>query len=162
MGTKSLTAVKLNNDYKVAEYGQFDGYPEVNGVKILHFLKNTMDENAFKNKLNILKKAKTKNDIQSVNKQQKNIDGAKVLNYIQNKQVDLIIDSIEFAKDDLFCEWAYLIDFDKNTFEIYANNEIQDFDFLPNTRKEFENLNLIKTYNLNNLPTKKEFIESFN
>lgn len=29
MGTRHLTAVVIDGDYKVAQYGQWDGYPEV-------------------------------------------------------------------------------------------------------------------------------------
>ena len=39
MGTRHTTAVKQNGEYKVAQYGQWDGYPEGAGVSILSFLK---------------------------------------------------------------------------------------------------------------------------
>ncbi|PNS14483.1 hypothetical protein CAC42_3769 [Sphaceloma murrayae] len=38
MGTRSLTLVYHNGKYVIAQYGQWDGYPEGNGVKILTFL----------------------------------------------------------------------------------------------------------------------------
>lgn len=31
MGTRNLTAVYLDGQYKVAQYGQWDGYPEGRG-----------------------------------------------------------------------------------------------------------------------------------
>lgn len=31
MGTRNLTAVYLDGQYKVAQYGQWDGYPEGQG-----------------------------------------------------------------------------------------------------------------------------------
>ena len=40
MGTRNLTAVFIGGQYKVAQYGQWDGYPEGNGKKILEFLKS--------------------------------------------------------------------------------------------------------------------------
>src|SRR5574337_1233174 len=38
MGTRNLTAVMMNGEYKVAQYGQWDGYPEGQGKTILEFL----------------------------------------------------------------------------------------------------------------------------
>ena len=32
MGTRNLTAVYLDGQYKVAQYGQWDGYPEGQGI----------------------------------------------------------------------------------------------------------------------------------
>ena len=38
MGTRNLTAVQLNGEYKIAQYGQWDGYPEGQGKTVLSFL----------------------------------------------------------------------------------------------------------------------------
>lgn len=38
MGTRNLTCVVLDGEYKVAQYGQWDGYPEGQGRTILEFL----------------------------------------------------------------------------------------------------------------------------
>ena len=39
MGTRNLTMVISENKTKVAQYGQWDGYPEGQGKTILKFLK---------------------------------------------------------------------------------------------------------------------------
>lgn len=39
MGTRNLTIVHSNGEYKVAQYGQWDGYPEGLGVQLLKYLK---------------------------------------------------------------------------------------------------------------------------
>lgn len=45
MGTRNSTLVKINNEYKVAQYGQWDGYPSGQGVTILEILRNcNLDE----------------------------------------------------------------------------------------------------------------------
>ena len=43
MGTRNLTAVYLDGQYKVAQYGQWDGYPEGQGITALTFLRDKMD-----------------------------------------------------------------------------------------------------------------------
>ena len=39
MGTRNLTIVHSNGEYKVAQYGQWDGYPEGLGCQLLKYLK---------------------------------------------------------------------------------------------------------------------------
>ena len=48
MGTRHLIAVQLDGEYKIAQYGQWDGYPEGKGIDVLHFLRNRMDEEKLK------------------------------------------------------------------------------------------------------------------
>lgn len=48
MGTRHLTCVVKNNEYKVAQYGQWDGYPSGQGVNILNFLKEMSQEKFLK------------------------------------------------------------------------------------------------------------------
>lgn len=45
MGTRNLTAVMIDGEYKIAQYGQWDGYPSGQGVTALEFLHETnLDE----------------------------------------------------------------------------------------------------------------------
>lgn len=48
MGTRNLTIVKLDGEYKVAQYGQWDGYPGGQGLRCLSFLRLLMDPEKFK------------------------------------------------------------------------------------------------------------------
>ena len=48
MGTRNLTCVYKNGEYRVAQYGQWDGYPEGQGVTILEFL-HRVNINEFRN-----------------------------------------------------------------------------------------------------------------
>ena len=51
MGTRNLTAVFMDGEYKVAQYGQWDGYPEGQGATCLVFLRDEMDEAKFREQL---------------------------------------------------------------------------------------------------------------
>ena len=43
MGTRNLTVVFMDGEYKVAQYGQWDGYPEGQGITCFNFLHDKMD-----------------------------------------------------------------------------------------------------------------------
>jgi hypothetical protein len=153
MGTRNLTMVISNGETKVAQYGQWDGYPSGNGVIVLEFLTSTNLEE-FKNKLNKVffmngsKEKEIKKWMKSVgcengwmNMDQSKLyqekypyltrdNGAKILEMIMEGEEDeiWITDSTDFAGDSLFCEWAYLVDLDKNILEVYEgfNKDFED------------------------------------
>lgn len=144
MGTRNLTMVISNGETKVAQYGQWDGYPSGNGVIVLEFLStNNLDD--FKKKLSKVKFMNGSKE-KEINKWLKSIgcengwmnmdqsklyqekypyltrdNGAKILEMIMNGEEDeiWITDSTDFASDSLFCEWAYLVDLDNNVLEVY-------------------------------------------
>ena len=175
MGTKHLTMVILNNETKIAQYGQWDGYPEGQGVTVLNFLKKS-DLKLFKDKLQFVR-FKTEEDQQKVNDFLTSIGcksdllnseqvikynkifpyssrgiGAKILELIQNSNDSeiVLVDSTDFASDS-DCEWAYVIDFDKKVLEVYER-----LDETSLTR-----IKLVAGFELNKLPSKKAFIDTF-
>ena len=103
MGTRHLICVVSDNQYRIAQYGQWDGYPE----------------------------------------------------------------GQDFSQDSLFCEWAYVIDFDKNTFEVYRGFNETPLDeserFYTAGQKEDDNglypVRMIKAFDLSALPSEDEFLE---
>ncbi|MHC5949058.1 hypothetical protein ACVXZ3_04645 [Providencia hangzhouensis] len=42
MGTRHLICVAKDGDYKVAQYGQWDGYPSGQGLTLLTFLRDKL------------------------------------------------------------------------------------------------------------------------
>jgi len=62
----------------------------------------------------------------------------------------LLRDETNFASESLFCEWCYVIDFDKGTFEVF-----EGFNQSPLVKH-------VTTYMLSDLPDVGEFIEHVN
>lgn len=204
MGTRNLTMVISNGETKVAQYGQWDGYPEGQGAIALDFLVNT-DLNQFKEKLKSVRFMNTTKQ-KEIDKWLKSVgskdgwmtgeqaelyhqkyplltrdNGATILEKIMECEEETIWvqDNSEFAADSLFCEWAYVIDLDKNVFEVYQGFNEQPltkddrFYYLtPEAEKDNERkksyggnsyypIKLAKTYDLTNLPLEEEFINDF-
>jgi hypothetical protein len=195
MGTRNLTMVISNGEYKVAQYGQWDGYPSGQGSVVLDFLKNA-DMKKFRQNIDrcrfIDKSKRKQQEIKNfmkkigagngwMNMEQSRLyqekypcltrdAGAGVLELIyQTEDNDLIWlnDNVDFAADSLFCEWAYLIDLDKNVLEVYRGfnteplEEGQRFAKMPKDKEasEYHPIRMIKSYDLNNLPNLTEFIQ---
>lgn len=141
MGTRHLTIVVSDGEYKVAQYGQWDGYPTGQGKTVVKFimenLLNTEKFNSFKKNLKACKFI-SKNEIETklndcnsgfmTLDEEKKFDaimpelsrntGAKILEIINDRPLELK-NSICFADDSLFCEWAWLINLDNKTLEVY-------------------------------------------
>lgn len=192
MGTRHLICVVTDKEYKIAQYGQFDGYPSGHGSEVLNFL--------LKNKENLLNsfKEKVKNctvispdehkalwvecgadpesnfvtmDV-SKRMEEKYLHltreaSSEILNIVnQTESGNLKVNkNLEFAGDSLFCEWGYVIDLDKETFEVYrgfnkeALNENERFYFLNDADEKYAPIKLLKEYSLHDLPSLEQFIE---
>lgn len=205
MGTRNLTMVISNGETKVAQYGQWDGYPEGEGTTALKFL-STTDLKKFKDKLKSVKfmngnkEKEIKKWLESIGaengwmtveqadkyKQKYPLlsrdNGADILQMIMESEekTNWVNDSSDFAADSLFCEWAYIIDLDKNVFEVYEGFNttpltIEDrfYPLMVEADKENQRRNdygsdssyypirLKKSYDLNNLPFEHDFINDF-
>jgi hypothetical protein len=206
MGTRNLTMVISKGETKVAQYGQWDGYPSVQGYNILQFLRTLGTDKTAKEELlkehkesgwardNAkqflkLKNLSIKNFKESLDSisffTEKEVDviyedsensfkqrpylsrdfASEILWEISKGNVDKLISKEEFAGESLFCEWAYVVDLDKNTFEVYKGfntkpiNETERFFYLQKEDEEYKPVTLLKSYDLNDLPTDEEFLE---
>ena len=189
MGTRHLICIFLKGEYKVTQYGQWDGYPDGQGKEVLEFLKNQDKVKRLKINLSRVRFIDDKKDKTFLDSYSKNTPdwsneldnrtpeqkhwfetyitrdlGAKILNSIadsKDKEI-LLKDGIDFAEDSLFCEWAYVIDFDKDVLEVYKGFNRNKLDkterFYGAKGKEgYEPIKFEKSYNLNDLPTVKQF-----
>jgi len=169
MGTRNLTMViNQAGETKVAQYGQWDGYPEGNGVDILDFLSSKDNLKKLRESigkvrfLDIDGKDKEFIDLFNSNAEKEKLTkeqndwhknfvsrdiGADILkNIINSNDAEvLLIDKSKFANDTVFCEWIWIVDLNKN--KLIA-------------RRDFQN-DWSKEFDLDNLPTKADFLNAF-
>lgn len=192
MGTRNLTVVKIDGEYKVAQYGQWDGYPQGQGLTALQFLRDEMIEDKFVRAVsNVTEISKEKLDsywkecgaddsgmvsldgsfkFKELHPELHRDTGADILEIIQAHPdgIELSLD-LEFASQSLFCEWAWVVDFDTRTFEGYKGfndkrtlTEDDRFYFLRDLERDgYSGVVLAASFSLDKLPSDEEFLEAF-
>lgn len=141
MGTRGLTCAVIGGEMKVAQYGQWDHYPGGQGSTIAHFLDCV--------KLVKLEEALRECKFVPTEELQKRVDqmipgikdgwmdsdqaetynryfpelsrdtGGDIFKLILFDGKRELQDSSSFAGDSLFCEWAYVLDCDRDVLEVY-------------------------------------------
>lgn len=191
MGTRHLIAVKKNDRYGIAQYGQFDGYPSGHGVKVLEFARS-MDRDAFGAKV-AATRFLTDSEIEALwvacgakpgeefvsmevsekfgeaHPQMDRCTGWRILQMVNDEPEGIELrDSLSFAADSLFCEYAYVIDLDAGTFEVFKGFNKDEsavaerFKHLPHKHdgrgKKYFAVTLLKSWPLVALPSDDEFL----
>jgi hypothetical protein len=151
MGTRNLTVVKnLEGTTKIAQYGQWDGYPSYSGIQALTFLRDKTNRD---NLLVELQQAEFIDDQEADSIYESfphdSDDPTKYLNAYPGLHRDTgigilevvantmkpikMVDNSEFRNDELFCEGVYEVDFKTNKFiTTYAGMVVEfDLDSLP-------------------------------
>ncbi|NUS02059.1 MAG: hypothetical protein HOV97_05790 [Nonomuraea sp.] len=141
MGTRHLIAVVIDGDFKIAQYGQWDGYPTGQGASIANFLAEPGNVDRLRKTAPKLRWA-TAEDFERVSAELDlpadgwmNMEqaeryskaypaltrdtGADILRLVADETVSFVKDSRSFAQDSLFCEWGYVIDLDNDVVEVY-------------------------------------------
>lgn len=190
MGTRNVTMVMKDKQYKVAKYCQWDGYLEAAGIGMLEFLRDKFKQRTFVVNLNKIKHLTNKEledkwaeagaqkgeswvtmDVSQNFKDigyshlSRDMSGYELLEKIQEgKIIDTQLD-LEFVNDGLFCEFAYVVDLDKNTFEIYRGfcksppKKDERFAKKNDKGKKYYPVQLLKSYSLKKLPTNNQFLK---
>ena len=172
MGTRNLTMViDQVGETKVAQYGQWDGYPSGVGASILKLLKNKEQVEKLKSKLSKTRfldedgidkefiESYNKNAPQWSNQPDNRTDEQKkwfdryctrdlaeevLVNIINSDDEEIILINREnSAKTDGWVEYSYIINFKENSFGVYGH-----IDQPP-----------IKIFSLDNLPEEDVFIK---
>ena len=185
MGTRNLTVVQHDGQYKLAQYGQWDGYPSGQGKTILEFLRDKFDREKFISRLNACKLLSDE-EVAALDKDFSADDwtklypslsrdtAAEVLEYIQESTEPVPIQKdFSFAGDSLFCEWAYVIDLDANMFEVYkgfnqtpvlGGSRFYDLQnkLTSDSTDKYYPVRLEYAWRLEALPTNEEFLTALN
>jgi len=147
VGTRNLTAVMMGGEYKIAQYGQWDGYPSGQGKTILEFLSGDGNIERLKSALTRVRfldvEGRDKGFVAEYNKNcprvssdpdkrtkeqkrwhdlfiSRDLGGEILTNVMSADDAEILLrNNIDFAGDSLSCEYAYVVDFDKGTFEVY-------------------------------------------
>jgi hypothetical protein len=159
MGTRNLTVVKNSQGTtKIAQYGQWDGYPSYSGIQALNFLRDEYNQQLLSAKLDVVEFVGDE-EVDTLYKQFETTDwenkdflnaypglhrdtGIGILAVVANA-TDTIktVDNTEFANDSLFCEGIYEVDFSTNKFTSNFND-------------------IVAMYDLDNLPTDEEYLSA--
>jgi hypothetical protein len=159
MGTRNLTVVKNKlGETKIAQYGQWDGYPSYSGIQALEFLRNKDWQALLQSKLDLVEFIGDE-EVDELYKQFDSTDwenkaflnaypglhrdsGIGILAVVANATFPIkTVDNSEFANDSLFCEGIYEVDFSTNKFTSNFND-------------------IVAEYDLDNLPTDEEYLKA--
>lgn len=183
MGTRHLVCVYSNKRFQVAQYGQYDGYPSGTGADVLSFL-HMLSDKEFKTFKKKLRNVRLHPEAEFRDKDLYNIHpqptASEVLNEIfaSDKEIHLI-NNASFGGDSLFCEWAYVINMDTNTFDVYEGFVKDVHESAPlflkykrppkekpkNSKHQIDDyypVKLAASYGLECLPDIEDFLERFN
>jgi len=148
MGTRHIQRVITKaGQVKVAQYGQWDGYPDGQGVDILEYLHNGNLDKYQENleKIPVVTEAQIV-DVNKVNWQKEypylsRDCGSNIHQMIENGEVKFVQLTTD-KEATQWCEGFYEINFQEGFFEA-------------------EYYGTLKRYQLDNLPTKEQFLKDF-
>ena len=190
MGTRNLTVVVKDEKVRVAQYGQWDGYPECTGLGILKILRTdlhrlvnglencieideVMYENAMKHVGEVsgspiegewmtMEQGEVFKDLYP---ELQRDAGFRVLSMIADSATPIYLRlATSFAADTVFCEWAYVIDLDNGKFETYSHRG----NFWGSSGEQGifatlgeDTVTMVCTYNLDELPSDEAYMQQF-
>lgn len=190
MGTRNLTIVLKNGEHKVAQYCQWDGYPEGQGTTALSLLRECspvieqsldkcrwITEEEMESAWRVAHEAcneeflglehgvtfDVSNAMKELYPHLQRDHGALVLDTIVNAADEIALNNqINFAADDVFCEWIWIVDFDNRLFQGFEPTRYHLYDSLENQESYLDTLdmdiNMTKVFeaSLDNLPASQE------
>lgn len=193
MGTRNVTMVFADGAYKLAQYGQWDGYPEGQGKTALAFareyLRTKRGRAAFRDRLarvRFVAQSEIERLFHAIDARgddERNAEfrrrypyftrdnGAEILQMVWDAEGEVLTrNEFDFVRDSLMCEWAYVLDLDKGTFEVYRGFNTspvpkgERFADMPVRDREYSNdqyypVRHARTWALSDLPSEQAFVD---
>lgn len=191
MGTRHIISVKKDNQFKVFNYGQWDGYPAGQGKDILNLLSSQNIKKLSDNLehveyvsdaqyqqlwLNIGVDLEACNGMVSMDKSDEFKDlypqfsrdmGADIITYLIETEKPLLLPpSLGNGMVGTWCEWFYVIDLDENELAVFDSPM---FFYDGNEEVEIEEEKVIynrkknvASFKLDDLPHEIDFLAAFN
>lgn len=172
MATKHLLALVKDGEFKAAAFGRWDGMPKTFGTAVMTGLTPELIESVRAN-LDLVDTSLIMDGVKAPiheNDMYPNsgfdFQACFILKTVNDLTQRTVVPGCLNIAVDSFCEWVYVIDFDKNTFEVhsqYAQNldEPNRFDFLADHVKNPTKIGLIKSYDLSALPESMNIVNPY-
>lgn len=136
MGTRNLTIVYYKGQYRIVQYGQWDGYPSGQGTTALEFLQDAENINKLRTALDaddsIIFEIRPGDDSDARLQDHPALSclaGAKILTLAieaTEKSPMPVMLSLDSIADSIMIEWTWVVDLDNNTFECYSGHTSPD------------------------------------
>ncbi|MBL7789378.1 MAG: hypothetical protein JNL75_06035 [Chitinophagales bacterium] len=149
MSTRGLLGF-VHKGHIRASINHFDSYLEVLGKSVAEICTIIVDWEAF------IKNYEKITWVSELSEPMKYLSAKEILIEILKGKSLTLLDEKEFARDELFCEYAYLINLDDKQLEIYAANFYTDYDQFQSKLP----MHLLVCYPLDSIPTR--FLEKLN
>jgi len=165
MGTRYITCVKLDGEYKVSQYGGMGGHPQSAGVGCINHLKEIIPHlEKFKSQLNFVQLIPY-DDEDVINTEATFVMPAHTVLKAVNETAKNIklYPSIEYAGESS-CDWVYVVDLDEEMFKVYKgknrdiSKEAPEFtQYVPKENLGYRAASLLQQYPFDKLPDIEEF-----
>lgn len=188
MGTRGLCGFVVDGDVK-SSYNHYDSYPSGLGAKIVEqigYLTKNFSEDELKEKVRDMffvdddSTPVTEDYIEKYKEYYDgNVGGSTEVTWpqllrdtqgdlVKNIEAGVMLDTNDFARDSLFCEWGYLVNLDTKMLEVYrgfqktshADGRFADPDYTPDEEFRYYPIRLVEEFPFNDIPNMKEWEES--
>ena len=143
MSTRGLLGFVHNGEIH-ASFNHFDSYLEGLGQSVVEICTIIVDWDGF------IKHYEKITWVSELSEPMKYLSGKEILIEILKGTSLTLLDEKDFAKDELFCEYAYLINLDDKQLEIYATNYYTSYDQFQSKLP----MNLLVRYPFDSIPTR--------
>jgi len=173
MGTSMMLIVQKDNELKVAQYDNWDGYPLGNGIKIFKNLKLSNINEFYKaiSKTVFFNKYETKIYLDALSKpiSQLTIDIPdsimqtcdSLIEYLNETENNIKL--INYIESLDACNYVYFINFDNRSYEIYYNH-FSGYSYqkcIEICKVKYKHFERLQKFDIYNLPTIKEYKKCF-